>query len=183
MNKFLSSILVGLFLLGGCGLWNSVLDINDMPEEAPKDLQAKLAWGLWNLDKGIVEIALAEGAQPFDLAKFIKGLPPIPAHKQLSPYAIPLERYLKLVNMVQDVAKIKDSLDRLYPVIESLIRNNISVDQGVTALDGNPSMREFVLRSVGRLQAEKDASGGILDEEGEYALSTLERINQLINPL
>jgi hypothetical protein len=170
-----------LFLVSGCSWWKTVIDINAMPEQAPKEVQAKFAWGLWNLDKNVVESALAEGAKPFDIGSSIKGLTVVPNGMQLSPYAVPLEKYMKLVNDVQSVSQIKDALDRVAPIFELLIKNKVSVDDGVTTLDGNPSMREFVLRSVTRLQNEKNKSNGVLDEEGEYALATLARIRKHID--
>lgn len=83
--------------------------------------------------------------------------------------------------MEQDVAKIKSALNSIFPVNETLIEHKISVDFGVTTLDGNPTMREFVLRSINRLQNEKKELNGALSEEGKYALLILERIQKLIN--
>ena len=186
-----ASFFLILLLLPGCGKERSsrlvrnnveqiVLDVRAMPEKAPRNTQAKLAWGLWKLDKNSIEFALAEGANPYSLSESIKGLPTIPQSAILSPYAIALEGYLSVIYMEEKVEVIRRDLDQLFGCLELLIKNNVSVDRGVTALQANPSMRAFVQNSLARLYDEKNDKGS-LDDEESYALFTLERIRTLIN--
>lgn len=184
-NKIYSVLFVSLFLFNGCGLpsaksTNIILNINNMPNEIPSDIQAQLAWNLWNLDKDSIAKALADGARPFALAKSIEGLPAIPQGTHLSPYAIILEGYQAKIYMQENIENITTALDKVYECIQVLISNNISVDQGVTTLESNPTMREFVRQSIDRLLTEQNTSGK-LDEEGDYALFNLERIQKLID--
>ena len=191
INNFHGFIFAGLFLLAGCSkqpckdssLMSSaptVLDVYTMPKQAPKDLQTRLVWGLWQLDQDAIKTSLGAGANPYTLATRAKGLRPIPEQKELSPYAIALEGYLNSTYLEEKVENICRALDRLYACLDFLIRNKVSVDQGVITLDANPSMREFVRASINRLNEEKRLQG-MLDDEGKYALRTLEHIQALIN--
>lgn len=191
INKFYGFIFIGILVLLGYIFWlwkdsnlsnskHSVLNIHNMPEQPPNDLQERLVWGLWNLNVKVIEDALATGACPYILARAVKGLKDIPENKQLSIYAIPIEKYLNLIYMQTNVNKIFAALDQLYKTIELLISHKISVDQGVITVESNPTMRKFVHNSLYRLRTEKKDSGQ-LDQEGEYALLILERIQNLID--
>ena len=168
------------FLLSSCGFKEDIIDINALPESPPKDLQARLAWGLWKFDKDIINDALESGANPYALKKSIRGLPAINDERNLSPYAIPLEKYLKTIYMEQNMDAIKKALDAVAEIFELMISKHISVDEEVLTMNGNPTMREFISSSIARLNNERVAAPQEFNEESAYALSVLERIQNLL---
>lgn len=157
----------------------NVLSANNMPKTAPKNVQAQLAFGLWNLDKKVIKNALQAGAHSYELAGAINGLPSI-GQSALSPYAIILEGYLHRIYMEEDGERIRMALEKLYECVDFLIRNNVSVDEGVITLQSNPTMREFVSLSLSRLHAEKSAQE-TFDKESEQALQVWQKIEAAIN--
>lgn len=176
------SMLLSVLILASCmQQFNStLLDIYNMPEEAPKNISAQFAWGLWKLDLQVISNSLAAGAQAYSLEKVVNSAPLIPQGKRLSPYALILESYYTRIYFAKNVAYICAMLDRVFSCVEFLIKQQISIDYGVTMLEGNPTMREFVRNAIIRLNAEKEEQG-FLDEEGMYALETLEKIQTTID--
>lgn len=176
------SVFVSMLTLVGCmqKSYNTLLDIHSMPEDAPKNISARFAWGLWKLDLQIITDSLTAGAQAYDLEKVVNSAQLIPQGKQLSPYALILESYYTRIYFAKNVAYICAMLDQLYSCVEFLIKQQISVDYGVTMLESNPTMREFVHNAIIRLNAERKAEG-FLDEEGIHALDTLEKIQATID--
>lgn len=160
--------------------YTALLDIYNMPKDAPKNISAQFAWGLWKLDLQVIRDSLAAGAQAYGLQKVVNTAQLIPPGKQLSPYALILESYYTRIYFVKNVAYICAMLDQVYLCVEFLIKQQISVDYGVTMLEGNPTMREFVRNAIVRLNEERKAEG-FLDEEGIYALETLEKIQAAID--
>ena len=157
-----------------------LLDVHNMPTHAPNHIQARLAWSLWHNDIEAIKNALAARPYANYLASALQGLPPIPEKKLLSPYAIVIEGYLARTYLEENFEHIRTALDKFYECVQYLVKNDISVDIGVLTLDPHPSMREFVKDSFARLNQEK-ISQGMLDDEGEYALSVLQKIKSAID--
>ena len=151
-----------------------------MPEQRPRELQQRLAWSLWKLDVQNIKSSLNSGANPYTLHTAIDISEMIPQGARLSPFAIILEGYLARIYLEEDLPTIFNALDSLFLCVDFLIRNNISVDEGVLTLGSKPTMRGFILESLARLNTER-ISQGHLDEEGNYALHTLEKIQKLID--
>jgi hypothetical protein len=156
-----------------------VVDIQHIAGQPPNNIQSRLAWGLWKLDNHIIKISLDAGANPYALASYIIGLPAIDPEKKLSPFAIPLESYLKSTYLEENHKIIKRTLDKLYDTLEFLITHNISIDEGVLTIGSHPSMRQFVKESLLRLKMEKKLFDSP-DSEGEHALFIMQKIQDLI---
>ena len=127
-----------------------------MPEQMPRELQKRLAWSLWKLDIHTIKKSLGSGVNPYTLNTVINVSEVIPQGEQLSPYAIILEGYLAITYLEEDLKTILNALDHLFLCVDFLIRNKISVDQGVITLGSKPTMRGFILGSLARLNARKN---------------------------
>lgn len=189
--NFYCPLIIILCIFAGCGPFTnkiessidstiSKLDLADMPTIVPEDMQKKLAWGLWKLDKNIIVESLNVGVKPYNLEEVVDVSEVIPTRKQLSPYALIIEGYLARTRFEEGIDNIFDALNQLYECIEILIKNNVSVDKGILTFGSHATMREFVHQSLARLDAARKSQEG-LDAEGRFALNIWKRIQALID--
>lgn len=145
MNIF-SKLFLALALMASPA--HAVLNFNNLPAEVPTDLQDKLAWGLFKLDKQVIEEALDAGANPSPIYVIENE-----AHYA---YEVAIGHLFMLHNEIEksdtykninDVAHIAQKFRKIFEMWELLITRGISVDIHVNMYYLHTgSVREFIVR-------------------------------------
>lgn len=165
-------------------------NVNNPPQEIPTDLQDKLAWGLWNLDKSVTMEALSEGANPqylnffyetetqisaytrnaydflYDLSTIERTFKPCPHHLSKSDI-----EQLSAPKAVNGIAYLIQQGRKLFEIFELLIIAGLSVDEKIDiSLFGNPnyqSMRQIIDEHSHEMPYHSDVEYGEHDIEND----------------
>ena len=190
LHKFIA---LALFILAGSV--NAVLDVKNLPEAAPAELQDKLAWGLCKSDKRVVAEALDQGANPYEIEIADKDFNTVffvNAYEIASGWIMADQKYDEIYHKIwfdeamvtaDEIAYIAYTWRTIFEMCELLVIKGVSVDTATYQFpySQKESVRTLVQRIVDAQTNDRDDREFYAQEFIEHFKARGERLQQLID--